>query len=60
MKDSNIDGNLIASYLAGDGEAHNIFFEGELPTKPVPEPATLILLGCGLMGIAALRRRMKS
>jgi len=57
MKDSNIDGNLIASYLIGEGEAHNIFFEGELPTKPVPEPSTMILFVGGLLGVVAWRRK---
>jgi choice-of-anchor A domain-containing protein len=54
-----IDGNLIAMSLFGTGEAHDDLFNGTLPNTPVPEPETLILLGSGLMGIAALRRRMK-
>jgi choice-of-anchor A domain-containing protein len=56
FKNSHIDGNLIAYSLFGEGEAHLALFKGNVP---VPEPATWILLGGGLMGIAALRRRMK-
>jgi len=58
MKDSHIDGNLIALSLFGEGEAHNIYFNGELPVKPVPEPATLLLFAGGLLGIVAWRRRV--
>ena len=57
MKNSHIDGNLIAYSLFGEGESHMELFKGQLP---VPEPSTVILLGCGLAGLAALRRRMKS
>ena len=52
-----IEGNLIARSLSGTGEAHNELFNGNLPTRPVPEPATLVLLGTGLAAVAAWRRR---
>jgi choice-of-anchor A domain-containing protein len=54
-----IEGNLIAKSLDGTGEAHNELFNGRLPNHPVPEPATVILLGGGLIGVLAVRRRMK-
>jgi choice-of-anchor A domain-containing protein len=60
FSNGHIEGNLIARSLFGTGEAHNELFNGKLPNAPVSEPATMILLGSGLMGIAALRRRMKS
>ena len=45
---------LYASGMAFDG----ITVGGE-PIVPVPEPATLLLLGSGLVGLAFARRRMK-
>ena len=57
LKNSHIDGNLIAYSLFGEGEAHMELFQGRVP---VSESATWILLGGGLMGIAALRRRMRA
>ena len=57
-KYSHIDGNLIAYSLYGEGEAHNIIFNGELPVRPVPEPSTLLLLSGGLIAIFSWRRKL--
>jgi hypothetical protein len=38
---------------------HGSFTEGSNNTAPVPEPTTMLLLGTGLLGIAAFRKRFK-
>ncbi len=53
----NVEGNLIAGNLYGNGEAHNYLFTGSLPSPvSVPEPS-VPLLSVATLTLLVLRRR---
>ncbi len=59
-------GTFIAAQIGQTGEVHNVEFTGTLPDDPgtptvaTPEPGTLVLMGTGIMSLAAFVRRRVS
>ena len=59
--DPNLRLGLEASLNSVDGGPERFRFSGSAGSEPVPEPATMVLLGTGLAGVAgAIRKRRNS
>jgi choice-of-anchor A domain-containing protein len=56
-----VHGSVIAESIVGGGQFNQNLFDHEIPggSQPVPEPATMLLFGSGLAGLAATRLRKR-
>lgn len=54
-------GALLPDFISDEGGTNSAFLYGRITTaNAVPEPATLLLLGSGLAGMIAIRKKLKA
>jgi hypothetical protein len=55
-----VAGEALLAVTSGTGIGSDPMYQFKVGNSPIPEPATLLLLGAGLGGIGLLRRRFKN
>ena len=55
-----VTGEALIAVTSGIGQGSDPMYQFKVGNSPIPEPATLLLLGAGLAGVGLLRKRFKN